>query len=83
MDKEEVERWNPDFTDYLYQCCEFYLLILYYFHVFVGFTWSCFKHFAGETFLKKSKTNKNKFERGQTDEFELKLAKVGAIKKIK
>ncbi|XP_072045883.1 lipoxygenase homology domain-containing protein 1-like [Amphiura filiformis] len=38
---------------------------------------------TGETFLEKSKNNKNKFERGDTDEFEVKIPKVGAIQKIK
>ncbi len=33
--------------------------------------------------LKKSKTNMNKFERNQTDEFEIDLVDIGEIERIK
>nr|XP_032809632.1 lipoxygenase homology domain-containing protein 1-like [Petromyzon marinus] len=38
---------------------------------------------TGKVNLKSSKTNKNKFERGQTDEFTLEAVDIGALKKIK
>ena len=41
------------------------------------------KNDSGKITLETSKTNKNKFERGQTDMFEIKEADVGDLRKIK
>lgn len=38
---------------------------------------------SGKIFLETSTTNKNKFERGQTDIFEIKEADVGELRKIR
>ena len=38
---------------------------------------------SGQHFLKKSKTHRDKFERGNTDEFELKAPKFGEVTSIK
>ena len=38
---------------------------------------------TGKQFLKKSKTHKDKFERGNTDEFDLETGNVGEIEKIR
>lgn len=39
--------------------------------------------FLGVMFLKTSRTNKNKFERNQMDEFVIEAIEIGDIKKIK
>lgn len=41
------------------------------------------KNDSGKITLETSKTNRNKFERGQTDVFEIKEADVGDIQKIR
>ncbi|KAJ8017682.1 Lipoxygenase-likey domain-containing protein 1 [Holothuria leucospilota] len=38
---------------------------------------------VGQHFLKSSKTNKNKFEQGQTDEFIIEAVNIGELKKIR
>lgn len=39
--------------------------------------------FTGQVFLKSSLQSKNKFERGNTDEFVLEAVNIGELKKIK
>ena len=39
--------------------------------------------FTGQMFLKSSIESKNKFERGNTDEFVLEAVNIGELKKIK
>ena len=38
---------------------------------------------TGQNFLKSSKTNKDKFERGKTDEFVIEAVQIGDIQKIR
>jgi hypothetical protein len=42
-----------------------------------------FLYYLGKIILETSKTNRNKFEKGQTDVFEIKEADVGDLRKIK
>ena len=39
--------------------------------------------FTDKIYLKSSLTNKNKFQKGKTDEFVLEVAQIGDLKKIK
>jgi hypothetical protein len=49
--------------------------------VYIKITGSQFK--TEKIFLTKSKTNRNPFEKGKTDTFELNLPELGEIKKIR
>ena len=52
-------------------------------NLFSPFKSSCICAIAGQNFLKSSKTNKDKFERGQTDEFVIEAVQIGEIQKIR
>ena len=47
------------------------------------FMWNLPPNISGKLALKKSKTHRDKFERGNTDEFEMDTVNVGEITSIK